>query len=114
MTFRVPRAYKPFHVMEEHKHGMWRRLNGDAREPYIVAAADLMRDPEVFEAAMLRGVREWPESSHANLSVSAMNRRAWMGHAGCCITTGSPEELNSTPWYSLGRNPEAHCREAIG
>jgi len=106
------RVWRPFHVLEEHKHGMWRRLNGDARQPFIDASAALMSDPEAFEAAMLRAISEWPESCAAALTVGAMNRRAWMGHAGCCIATGSPEELTRLGWHTLTPEQQAAANAA--
>ena len=30
-----------------------------------------------------------------------MNRRAWLGHAGCCIAVDSPEDLTRLAWHTL-------------
>lgn len=103
---RLRRVWTPYHRLEEHKHGMWRRLNGPQRAHYIAASAGLMRDPAAFEAAMLRAVREWPESCAAALSAEQVNRRAWLGHAGCCIATGSPEELTRLGWHTLSADQQ--------
>lgn len=80
---------------------MWRLVHGDRREPFIVAASELMRDSVRFQAAMRRALEEWPISCEHNLSHTAMNRLAWLGHAGCCIVTGSPEELTRLAWHRL-------------
>lgn len=86
---------------EEHKAGMWRTVHGSAREQFIQAAGDLMRAPQAFKSAMLKAVYEWKHSCEANLTSIAVNRQAWLGHAGCCIATGSPEECTRLGWHTL-------------
>jgi hypothetical protein len=93
-------VFYPYTELEEHKAGMWRAVWFD-RTQYIDASAALMRDSDAFLVAMFRAVNEWPKSCEAAMTTPSINRRAWMGHAGCCIATGSPEDLTRLGWHSL-------------
>lgn len=97
----MKRVYHHYERLEEYHAGMWRFTAKDAQAGYVTAAGDLMRDPDAFQEAMLRAVREWPNSCEHNLTASAVNKRAWLGHAGCCIVTGSPEDLTRLGWWTL-------------
>jgi hypothetical protein len=105
----VKRVHHPYHLWEENKNGMWRLVHGEKREPYIKAAAELMRNPAEFKEAMRRAIKEWPVSCEHNLSHEAMNRLAWLGHAGCCIATGSPEELTRLGWHRLNESQQGEA-----
>ena len=63
-------------------------------------------DPVAFEAAMMRAIWEWPLSCEAALTTPSLNRRAFMGHAGCCIATGSPEDLTRLAWHRLDKEQQ--------
>lgn len=87
--------------LEEHRDGLWRHVEPAAQEMYIEASAQLMAEPSRFEAAMRRALTEWPKSCEAAMTTPSLNRRAFMGHAGCCIETGSPEDLTRLAWHRL-------------
>lgn len=95
------RVFHPYHKLEEFHAGMWRIVRGVARKDYIAASAELMKSPHDFKDAMLRALDEWPISCEANLTAESVNRIAWLGHAGCCIATGSPEEATRVGWHTL-------------
>lgn len=92
--------------LEEHKAGMWRIVGVEARAGFIEAAATLMRDPERFRVAMIRAADEWPRSTEAAMTTPSLNQRAWFGHAGCCIETGSPEDLTRLAWHTLSESEQ--------
>ncbi len=98
---RFKRVYHPYHLWEEYHAGMWVVTHGQTRLDHVKASANLMRDPQAFEAAMMRAVSEWPYSCEVNLTASSVNRQAWLGHAGCCIATGSPEDCTRLGWHTL-------------
>lgn len=82
--------------------GMWRNVTGQAeRQKFIDAASALMADPDRFHRAMLRAVAEWPNSCETNLTGDSINQRAWLGHAGCYLATGSPEDCTRLAWHTL-------------
>lgn len=98
---RIERVYRHYEELEEFHAGMWRIIRGDDRKIFIVAAADLMRDSDAFKEAMRRAIREWPLSAEVALTSLDSNRIAWLGHAGCCVATGSPEEATRAGWHTL-------------
>jgi hypothetical protein len=49
------------------------------------AAMQLLAQSERCLPAMLRVIREWPVAASVNLSNTAMNQRAWLGQAACCL-----------------------------
>jgi hypothetical protein len=95
------RQYFHYEDLEEFTAGMWRIVRGSMRIRNAAASADLMRHPENFKVAMYRAVKEWPKSCLHNLTAEAVNRIAWLGHAGCCLGVGSPEENTRIGWHML-------------
>ena len=82
------------------------------REPMVLAAADLMRDAAAFQGACERATFEWPNSTAAALTTPSMNYQAWIGHAGCCLALGSPEELTRQGWRLLTEAEQAAANDA--
>jgi hypothetical protein len=81
---------------------MWRIISAsEERERLKAEASELMANPAGFGAAMRRVIREWPSSCEHNLTCRAINRRAWLGHAGTCLATTAPEEITRTAWHTL-------------
>jgi hypothetical protein len=100
---RERRVYRPWTECEEFADGggMWRIVTGPGRQGFIDAAGALMADPDAFRLSMRRALREWPNSVETALSAQGNNQRAWMGHAGCYLATGSPEETTRLGWHTL-------------
>lgn len=97
------RSQYPWHELEENlpHGGMWKIPEPSRRSAYVVKAADLMVDLDAFIAAMRRTLKEWPKSVAQALTTPGMNHRAWLGHAGCFLATGSPEETTRLGWHEL-------------
>ena len=95
------RVFRHYEELEEFHAGMWRIERGDARKLHLQSAADLMRDSDRFKSAMMMAIVEWPLSAEVALTAAAVNRIAWLGHAGCCLATGSPEEATRAAWHTL-------------
>ena len=93
----------PWHELEEYlpRGGMWATPPISMRPIYIADSAKLMADPDKFYRSMLRAIREWPKSVGQALTTPGLNQRAWMGHAGCFLETGSPEETTRLGWHQL-------------
>lgn len=102
----MKRVYHPHNLCEEYEGGMWRTVSGDTAQALILASADLMRDSADFKHSMQRAIREWPNSSEHNLTCLSMNRIAWLGHAGCCIRVGSPEDMTRLGWHTLNQQEQ--------
>lgn len=97
----MKRIYHHYKKLEEVSAGMWRIVGSQAGMDFRDAAADLMRDPEAFKESMRKAIIQWPCSCEHNLTAKNVNRRAWLGHAGCCIATESPEECTRLGWWKL-------------
>jgi len=97
----MDRVYFHYQDLEEWRDGMWKIVGGIKKKANSEAAATLMRDGSKFEAAMMRALEEWPNSCQHNLSAEDTNRLAWLGHAGCLLATGSPEENTRCGWHLL-------------
>lgn len=81
--------------------GMWITPSSSERERLIRASSELMADPGAFRSAMRRALTEWPNSVAAAMTTPGLNRRAWIGRAGCYLATGSPEETTRLGWHDL-------------
>lgn len=81
--------------------GMWQIPSAHKREYFIHAAADLMANPVAFHAAMRQALTKWPNSCENAFTTPGLNHRAWIGHAGCFLATGSPEETTRLGWHEL-------------
>jgi hypothetical protein len=102
----VKRVYHHYSDLEEWRAGMWKVVGGKKKQVNLALAADLMRDDAAFEAAMLRAFEEWPNSCDHNLTAEDTNRLAWLGHAGCFLATGSPEENTRCGWHTLNKQEQ--------
>lgn len=80
---------------------MWRNVSTKERDSFAAVTADLMAFPTNFEKAMRRALDEWPNSTEAALTSPSMNHQAWLGHAGCFLATGSPEDATRLGWHQL-------------
>lgn len=108
----MSRHYFHYEQLEEFHCGMWRIVRGENRLINAKAAANLMRDSIAFTAAMMRAMREWPNSFSHNLTADAVNKIAWLGHAGCCLGVGSPEENTRIGWHMLTLDEQARANAA--
>lgn len=81
--------------------GMWQIPRGLDRQRFIDASADLMRNVDQFYRSMSRAVRDWPNSCTVAFTTPGLNKRAWIGHAGCYLAVASPEETTRLGWHQL-------------
>jgi hypothetical protein len=102
----LDRHFFHYEDLEEWRDGMWKIVRGKKRADYINASADLMRCPDEFKTAMMSALEEWPNSSRHNLSAESINRIAWLGHAGCCVCCGSPEDCTRAGWHMLTKDEQ--------
>lgn len=103
----LQRVFHHYEDLEEFHAGMWRIVRGKERQNNIAAAGDLMRCPDEFKEAMRQALKKWPASCEAAFTSADNNQIAWLGHAGCCISTGSPEENTRAAWHTLTPEEQA-------
>ena len=101
----MKRIYHHYEKWEEIQHGMWRTIRGDERHLYLEKAALLMKDTTEFRASMSRASFQWRYSCEVHLT-GGYNRQAWIGHAGCCLATGAPEDVTREAWHTLTQNEQ--------
>jgi hypothetical protein len=102
---KFKRVFKHYEELEEYHAGMWRIIRGEERKAFIAASANLMRNSKAFKSAMRLALVQWPVSCEVALTADGVNHIAFLGHAGCCIGTGSPEECTRAGWHTLN-SPE--------
>jgi hypothetical protein len=97
------RQHYSWEQMEEYQPdgGMWAIPTATHRERHIDAAEQLMLSPASFKRAMRQALRDWPRSVAVALTTPGLNYKAWLGHAGCYLATGSPEETTRIAWHRL-------------
>lgn len=101
MPKTTKQIFHPYHLLEDIKAGMWRKVTGDEALALKRKAAELMKSPSEFKEAMLTALDQFPFACEANFTAPGVNRQAWIGHAGCVLATGSPEEVTRAAWWTL-------------
>lgn len=108
------RVYFHYEELEEYKQGMWKIIRGAKRKEYIGKASDLMRRPAEFKTAMQSALKSWTNSMLFNLTAIGVNKIAFLGHAGCCVSTGSPEECTRVAWHTLTKSEQDEANRVAG
>lgn len=86
---------------EDYQNGMYRTLSGQEKQDSLEKAIAFTGDAELYGNHMLNVVDKWPVSCEQNLTDQGMNRRAWIGHAACCLAIGCPEDITREAWSHL-------------
>ena len=107
----MQRVFYHYEDLEEYHAGMWKIVRGRERLKNIDAAVDLIRCPEEFKEAMRQAVRLWPKSCEAAFTSADNNQIAWLGQAGCCLSTGATEENTRAAWHVLTADERAEANK---
>jgi hypothetical protein len=104
----------PWTELEEYQPdgGMWSIPGTREVAAYVAATAEVMRDIPEFKRAMRRALTEWPKSCAVAMTTPGLNKRAWLGHAGCYLATGSPEETTRLGWHDLNDDQQRQANAA--
>ena len=78
---------------------MWGKVND--RDAALLAAKEFTGLHCLYGMFMARVVHEWQYSCEHNLSQTAQNRRAWLGHAACALALNCPEDIVRQAWWML-------------
>lgn len=108
------RTHRPWYELEEYSPdgGMWVTPSVSDRDRFITKSAAIMTNPKAFTAAMRQALAEWPRSVAAAMTTPGLNHRAWIGHAGCYLATGSPEEATRLGWHQLSDREQRTANQA--
>ena len=97
----MKRVWHHFESWEEYRCGMWRDIPAKEREALLAIAIKFTGNYVAYGLAMRRVTTEWPVSCEHNLTDVDQNRKAWIGHAACCLATGCPEYVTRHAWGFL-------------
>jgi hypothetical protein len=91
---------------EDAANGMWGQIEGKYRSMVLANAVDFTGDHDLYGEYMLKVLDLWPVSCEHNLSARGMNRKAWIGHAACCLAIGCPEDITRDAWGHLTKKQQ--------
>lgn len=102
----MKQVYHPYHLWEDWKAGMWRRVSGDELERFLQSAIEFTGDHALYGRWMMRVIHEWPYACEHNLTDLSQNRRAWIGHAACQLAIQCPEFVTRMAWRYLSKQQQ--------
>lgn len=97
----MKRIYHHYKYWEDWINGMWRKESKEYESINIQKVIEFTGNHLKYGEAMIRVINEWKISCENNLSNVSINRKAWIGHAACCIELGYPEYLVRQAWQEL-------------
>jgi len=97
----MKQIFHPYTEWEDWKSGMWRKETSEYELKEMQNIIDFTGDNLRYGKSMLRVINEWPVICENNLSNISINRKAWIGHAACCIEMKYPEYLVRQAWRQL-------------
>lgn len=98
---KLNRIYHHYSLWEEHAHKMWTPRDKAIEEALLLKAIEFTGDAELYGNYMMKVADKWKYSCEHNLTCLEMNRRAWIGHAACCLAIDCPEHITRLAWHSL-------------
>jgi len=97
----MKRVYHHYLTWEEYHAGMWRKVYGDDKKSYLEKVIEFTGNADLYGEWMLKVITSWPLSCEHNLTAVSTNRKAWIGHAACCLAIGCPEDVTRSAWGYL-------------
>jgi hypothetical protein len=101
----------PYTEWEDYKNGMWRKLRPTEEDYYLQKAIQFTGDHALYGSWMLKVLDQWPKTCDHNLSDPSQNRRAFIGHAACCLAIQCPEYITRSAWGSLTQEQQRLANE---
>jgi hypothetical protein len=95
------RIFAPYQEWEDYRAGMY---SGRLSDAFVALSADVLASDEKCRPAMAHVVRSWPVATAVNLTNTAMNQRAWIGQAACCLAVGSSADETKRAWWQLAED----------
>lgn len=93
--------FYPYYQWEDFKFGMWRKCSSHEEREFLSKAISFTGNHIEYGMAMRRVIKEWPVACYQNLTDLNLNRRAFIGHAACCLEFGCPEYITRMAWAEL-------------
>ena len=90
---------------------MWSRVHGERRAVLLQQAIEFTGNHALYGSWMLKVTQQWPTSCEHNLTDIGMNRRAWVGHAACCLAIDCPEDITREAWGYLTQQQQEDANQ---
>jgi hypothetical protein len=107
----MKRIYHHYLQWEEFHAGMWRKESKQLEEILFNRAVEFTGDAKLYGSFMLKVLDAWPISCEHNLTDTGMNRKAWIGHAACCLAIKCPEHVTRRAWGYLSQEQQDDANE---
>jgi hypothetical protein len=102
----MEQIYHPYWQWEDYKAGMWRKVAPEERMVMLKRAIEFTGDHVRYGMYMQRVSKEWPTACEHNLTEVNQNRKAWIGHAACCMAINCPEDITREAWGYLTKTQQ--------
>ena len=102
----MKRIWHHYLTWEDYRHGMWRVAPKEERAALLPKAIKFTGNTELYGSYMLKVLSQWPIACEHNLSDRHQNRKAWLGHAACCLALGCPEDITRDAWGYLSQQQQ--------
>lgn len=102
----MKQVYHNYYPWEDYIAGMWRRIPESEGKKFLEEAIRFTGNAEEYGSWMMRVAMEWPIACEHNLTDTSQNRRAWIGHAACCMAIGCPEYITRSAWGYLTKKQQ--------
>jgi hypothetical protein len=104
----IRQIYHHYQFWEDYQNGMWkgRIVLGEEREKLLKLAIEFTGDAKLYGSFMLRVAKEWKFACEHHLTNVGINRKAWIGHAACCLALGCPEDITREAWHHLSKRQQ--------
>lgn len=103
---KIKRVWHHYLRWEDFIYGMWRTVSGNERKALLERAVEFTGDDELYGHYMSDVIEKWPTGCEHNLSDTGSNRKAWLGHAACCLAFGCPEDVTREAWGYLSQEQQ--------
>jgi hypothetical protein len=107
----MKKIHHPYHLWEDYQNGMYESINGKARRIMLNKAITFTGNHELYGEYMMKVIDLWTVSCEHNLSDKNMNKRAWIGHAACCLAIQCPEDITRQAWGCLSKAQQVAADE---
>ena len=96
----MKQVFHPYQTWEGYKSGMY-EPNKLGRDDRVMAAKQLLSNPEALKREMIRVTIEWPIETEHVLTDASISHRAWLGQSACNIYSDVKEDETREAWSYL-------------
>jgi hypothetical protein len=100
----LKKIHHPYQKWEEYKKGMWKSISRVEAEKLLPLVVKFTGNHIEYGKAMFEVLKTWKYSCEDKLTDISLNRKAWLGHAACCLKFGWPESIVREGWKLLNNN----------